>query len=121
MTQAIASTEISGNDLLMVAGAGLLSGVLTPLLPALADKIIGGPADLRLALVAAPFAVVVFVVVRRFSTNPLWAALSAAVVTMIAFVAAVNAAVFIDGQANGAEKTCAISWPAWPAASPAAP
>ena len=104
MTQAIASTEISGKDLLMVAGAGLVSGVLTPLLPALADKIIGVPADVRLALVAVPFAVVVFVVVRRFSTNPLWAALSAAVITMIAFVAAVNAAIFIDGQANGAEK-----------------
>ena len=28
----------------------------------------------------------------------------AAIVTMIAFVAAVNAAVFIDGQANGADK-----------------
>src|SRR5258707_5203526 len=88
----------------MVAGAGLLSGILTPLLPTLLDKIAGVPADVRLALVAIPFAVLVFFVVRRFSTNPVWAALVAAVMTMAAFVCAVNAAVFIDGQMNGADK-----------------
>ena len=59
---------------------------------------------LRLGLVAVPFAVLVFVVVRRCSANPVWAALVAAIVTMIAFVCAVNAAVFIDGQAAGAAK-----------------
>src|SRR5688572_14413452 len=59
---------------------------------------------LRLGLVAVPFAVLVFVVVRRCSANPVWAALVAAIVTMIAFVCAVNAAVFIDGQADGAAK-----------------
>ena len=53
---------------------------------------------------AVPFAVLVFVVVRRLSANPVWAALIAAVVTMIAFVSAVNAAIFIDGQADGAAK-----------------
>ena len=103
MTQAIASDGISRN-LLMVAGAGLLSGILTPLLPALLDKIAGVPADIRLALVAIPFAVLVFFVVRRFSANPLWAALAAAAITVIAFVCAVNAAIFIDGQSNGADK-----------------
>jgi hypothetical protein len=103
LTQAIASADTSRN-LLIVAGAGLLSGILTPLLPTLLDKIAGVPADVRLALVAIPFAVLVFFVVRRFSTNPLWAALVAAVMTMAAFVCAVNAAIFIDGQMNGADK-----------------
>ena len=103
MTQVIASADTSRN-LLMVAGAGLLSGILTPLLPALLDKVAGVPADLRLALVAIPFAVLVFFVVRRFSANPLWAALAAAAITLIAFVCAVNAAIFIDGQTNGADK-----------------
>lgn len=103
MTQAIASADTSRN-LLMVAGGGLLSGILTPLLPALLDRLAGVPADIRLALVAIPFAVVVFVVVRRFSTNPPWAALLAAVLTTVAFVCAVNAAVFIDGQTSGADK-----------------
>ncbi len=103
MTQAIASTDSSRN-LLMVTAGGLLSGILTPLLPTLLDKIAGVPADIRLALVAIPFAVLVFFVVRRFSANPLWAALLAAVITMVAFVCAVNAAIFIDGQTNGASK-----------------
>jgi hypothetical protein len=103
LTQAIASADTSRN-LLIVAGCGLLSGILTPLLPALLDRIVGVPADIRLALVAIPFAGLVFFVVRRFSVNPLWAALLAAVMTMVAFVCAVNAAVFIDGQVNGADK-----------------
>jgi hypothetical protein len=103
LTQAIASADTSRN-LLVVAGAGLLSGILTPLLPTLLDKIAGVPADVRLGLVAIPFAVLVFFVVRRFSTNPLWAALVAAVMTLVAFVCAVNAAIFIDGQVNGADK-----------------
>ncbi len=103
MTQAIASADTSRN-LLVVAGSGLLSGILTPLLPSLLDKIAGVPADLRLALVAIPFAVLVYFVVRRFSDNPLWAALAAAAMTMVAFVCAVNAAIFIDGQMNGADK-----------------
>ena len=103
LTQAIASADTSRN-LLIVAGAGLLSGILTPLLPTLLDKVVGVPADVRLALVAIPFAVLVFFVVRRFSANPLWAALAAAAITLIAFVCAVNAAIFIDGQTNGADK-----------------
>jgi hypothetical protein len=103
VTQAIASTDTSRN-LLVVAGGGLLSGILTPLLPTLIDKIAGVPADFRLALVAVPFAILVFIVVRRFSANPLWAALLAAVIVMVAFVCAVNAAIFIDGQTNGASK-----------------
>jgi hypothetical protein len=103
LTQAIAA-DTPRNDLLKIAAGGVLSGILTPLLPLLTDRISGAPGDLRIALVALPFAVLVYFVVRRCSANPIWAALLAAVVTMIAFVAAVNAAVFIDGQASGAAK-----------------
>ena len=104
MTDAIAASDTSRNDLLKVAAAGIVTGLLTPLLPPLIDKLGGTPGDIRIALVAVPFAVLVFVVVRRLSTNPGWAALIAAIVTMIAFVAAVNAAIFTDGLADGAGK-----------------
>src|SRR5438552_4349558 len=88
----------------MIAAGGLLSGILTPLAPQLIERISGGPGDFRIALVAAPFAVLVFFVVRRYSANPAWAALVAAVITMAAFVCAVNAAIWIDGQTSGADK-----------------
>jgi hypothetical protein len=101
LTDAIAA-DAPRNDLLKIAAGGLLSGILTPLAPSLIDRLAGMPADVRLALGAVPFAVLVFVVVRR--AKPGWAALIAAVVTTIAFVCAVNAAIFIDGQANGAAK-----------------
>jgi hypothetical protein len=91
--------------MLKIAAGGVLTGILTPLLPPLIDKINGSPGDLRIALVAIPFAVLVVILVRRFSANPWWAALTAAIVTMIAFVCAVNAAIWIDGQAAGADKT----------------
>ena len=104
MTEAIISSDISRNDWLRIAAGGVLSGVLTPLLPPLIDRISGTPGDFRIALVAMPFAVLVFILVRRYSANPWWAALAAAIVTMIAFVCAVNAAIFIDGQANDAAK-----------------
>ena len=55
-------------------------------------------------MVALPFAVLVFTVLRWRSAGPVWAAIAAAIVTMIAFVAAVNAAVYIDGQMAGAAK-----------------
>ena len=103
MTQAITSTDTSRNSLFMAAVGGVLSGILTPLLPTLIDWI-GGPGQLRISLIAVPFAVLVFILVRRFSANPWWAAGLAAVITMIAFVCAVNAAIFIDGQAAGAAR-----------------
>ena len=104
MTQAITSDDASRNSLLIVAAGGLLSGILTPLLPQLIDQIIGAPGDFRIALVAVPFAVLVLSLVRRYSANPWWAAVTAAVVTTIAFVLAVNAAIFVDGQAADAAK-----------------
>jgi hypothetical protein len=104
LTPAITSADAPRDSLLTVAAGGLLSGFLTPLMVPLIDRIGGGPGDLRIALVAVPFAVLVFVLVRRCSANPGWAALAAAIVTMVAFVGAVNAAIWIDGQANGAER-----------------
>ena len=104
MTDAI-TADTSRNDLLKIAAGGLVSGLLTPLLPDVIDLLAPAPAMLRLALVAVPFAVLVFIAVRRFSANPVWAALAASLVTMVAFVAAVNAAVYIDGQMAGAAKT----------------
>ena len=103
LTQAVASDNAS-KSLLMIAAGGLLSGVLTPLAPQLIDKFTGGSGNLRMALVAVPFAVLVFFVVWRCSTNPVWAALIASIVTMVAFVCAVNAAIFIDAQTYGAAK-----------------
>jgi hypothetical protein len=99
LTQAITSTDTSRN-LLMVAAGGVISGILTPLLPALIDHIVGLPGQLRISLIAVPFAV--FILVQRFSANPLWAAGLAAIITMVAFVCAVNGAIFIEGQTTGA-------------------
>jgi hypothetical protein len=104
LTEAIASSDETSISLLKVAGAGVLTGVLTPLLPPLIDRINGTPGDFRIALVAIPFAILVFILVRRFCPNPWWAALAAAIVTMIAFVCAVNAAIWIDGRAADAAK-----------------
>jgi hypothetical protein len=104
LTEAIVSSDTSRNGLLKVAALGLLSGVLTPLMVPVIDKFGRGPGDLRIALVAVPFAVLVFFLVRRSSANPLWAALVAAIVTMVAFVAAVNGAIFVDGLADGLAK-----------------
>jgi hypothetical protein len=105
LTEATTSPDASRNDLLKVAAAGIVTGLLTPLCVPLIDKLGGAPTYFRIALVAVPFAVLVFAVVRRHSANPWWAALTAAIVTMIAFVVAVNAAILIDGQADGLAKT----------------
>jgi hypothetical protein len=101
LTQTIASTDTS-RSLLTVAAGGVISGILTPLLPTLIDQIVGLPGQFRISLIAVPFAVLVFILVRRFSANPLWAAMLAAVITMVAFVCAVNAAIFIEAQTVGA-------------------
>jgi hypothetical protein len=89
----------------------VLTGILTPLFQPLIDRIAGTHGDFRIALLALPFAILVAVLVRRLSAGPWWAAVSAAVVTMIAFVCAVNAAIWIDGQvgdvAKAVRNTCA--------------
>jgi hypothetical protein len=111
LTDTIISPDQSRTSLLKIVAAGVLTGFLTPLLPTLIDKLVGAPGDLRIALVAVPFAVLVGILVRRLSSNPWWAAFAAAVITMIAFVCAVNAAIWIDGQvgdvAKAARNICA--------------
>ena len=105
MTGAIVSTDTSRSDLVKIAAGGVLTGILTAVLLPIIDKLNALPGDVRIALVALPFAVLVLVLVRRLSANPWWAALIAAAVTMIAFVCAVNAAVLVDRQAVDAGKT----------------
>jgi hypothetical protein len=104
LTNAIISRDSARNSLLKIAAAGVFTGLLTPLLPTLIDKLLGIPGDFRIALVAVPFAVLVGILVRRLSSNPRWAAVAAAVITMVAFVCAVNAAIWIDGQVGDVAK-----------------
>lgn len=109
MAEEIASTAAPRNNLLMVAAGGLVSGILTTWLPALVDIIVGTNGrfplvQFRLALIALPFAVLVFVVIRRFSRNAVWAALIGAIVTMIAFVCAVDAAILVEGNTGDAPR-----------------
>jgi hypothetical protein len=104
LTDTIISRDQARSGLLKIAAAGVLTGLLTPLLPTLIDKIVGAPGDFRIALVAVPFAILVFGLVRRLTSNPWWAALAAVVITMVAFVCAVNAAIWIDGQVGDVAK-----------------
>jgi hypothetical protein len=104
VTDAIISRNQSRNGLLRIAAAGVLTGILTPLFQPVVDRIAGAPGDFRIALLGLPFAILVAVLVRRLSSYPWWAAVTAAVVTMIAFVCAVNAAVWIDGQVGDVGK-----------------
>jgi hypothetical protein len=94
-----------------IAAAGVLTGMLTPLFQPLIDSIAGTHGDFRIALLALPFAILVAVLVRRLSAGPWWATVAAAVTTMIAFVCAVNAAIWIDVQvgdvAKAARNICA--------------
>jgi hypothetical protein len=100
----VTSADTRRSELWKIAIGGVVSGLLTPLLPAVLDRLGGPPGMWQLALVALPFAVLVGLVVRGRSGNPPWAAVAAALITMVAFVAAVNAAVYIDGQMIGAAK-----------------
>jgi hypothetical protein len=104
LTDTILSPDQSRISLPKVAAAGILTGLLTPLLPTLIDKLVGAPGDLRIALVAVPFAILAALLVRRLSSNPRWAAVVTAVITMVAFVCAVNAAIWIDGQVGDVAK-----------------
>jgi hypothetical protein len=104
LTDTTISPDRSRSGLLKIAAGGVLTGLVTPLLPTLIDKLVGAPGDLRLALVAMPFAVLVLILVRRLSSSPWWAALAAALITMVAFVCAVNAAIWIDGQVGDVAK-----------------
>jgi hypothetical protein len=79
LTEALISADTPRNGLLKVTAGGVLTGILTPLLPPLIDQISGTPGDFRIVLVAIPFAVLVFMLLRRCSANRWWAALLAAI------------------------------------------
>src|ERR1700710_2505205 len=104
LTDTIISSDRSRSGLLKIAATGVLTGLLTPLLPTLIDKMLGAPGDLRIALVAVPFAALILLLVGRLTSNPWWAAFAAAIITMVAFVCAVNAAIWIDGQVGDVAK-----------------
>jgi hypothetical protein len=98
-----APRDSSRDGFLKTGAAGVGTGILTPLIEPLIDHINGSPGDLRIALLAVPFAILVLVLIQIDSDNPRWAALAGAVVTMIAFVWAVSAAIWIDGQISASE------------------
>jgi hypothetical protein len=104
LADTIISSSQNRTGLLRIAAAGVLTGLLTPLLPTLIDRLIRAPGDFRLALVAVPFAILIGILVRRLTSNPWWTAPAAAVFTMAAFVCAVNAAIWIDGQVGDVAK-----------------
>jgi hypothetical protein len=104
MSVSQATDGYSRNGFLKIAAGGVLTGVLTPLFQPLINQIAGAPGDFRIALLAVPFAILIFVLVWRNSPNPRWAAFAAAVVTMAAFAGAVNAAIWVDGQIPDAAK-----------------
>ena len=91
-------------DLLKVTGAGLTTGLITPLLQPLIDLVDVPPGGFRVALLAVPFAVLVAALVWRAGRR-WWTALLAALITMVAFVCAVNAAILVDSLTFDAGKT----------------
>ena len=105
MTGAVSAATNEQRGFLQAGAGGVLTGAATPLLQPAIDMLEGSPGDIRIALLALPFAILVLVLVRVYSTNAWWAALVAALITIVAFVCAVNAAIWIDGQASGAGKT----------------
>jgi hypothetical protein len=104
MSVSQAAHDDSRSTFYKVAAGGILTGILTPLFQPLVDSIVGFRGDVRIALLAVPFAILVFILVRRSIVDPRWAAFAAAIVTMLAFVCAVNAAIWIDGQLPDAAK-----------------
>lgn len=104
LTSTIASNAAGRWDLLKAALCGIVTGVVTPLLQSLIDEMSGSPGDVRIALLAAPFAILVLALVRQHSSNAWWAAGLAAAITVVAFVCAVNAATWVDGQMQDSEK-----------------
>ena len=82
-------------DLFKVMCAGLATGLITPWLQPLLDRIDLPPGGVGVALMALPFALLVQWLVWRTGRR-WWTATFAALVTMLAFVAAVNVAILVD-------------------------
>ena len=100
MADTLALPDRSRGEFFRITAGGVLTGILTPLFQPVVDRINGAPGDIRIALLGLPFAILVALVVRRRSASPWWAAPAAAIVTMAAFVCAVNAAAWVDGQVS---------------------
>jgi len=62
--------------------------------------------------VAIPFAILVLFLVRRLGPNPRWAALTAAIVTLIAFVCAVNVG-DLGRRTSGRRRQGCQKYPGW--------
>jgi hypothetical protein len=104
LTGVVASHGKSRNGYLKAGLGGLVTGLLTPAVQPLIDRINGSPGDLRIVLLAVPFAILVMILVRVYSANQWWAAPLAGMVTLIAFVFAINAAIWIGSQISDSEK-----------------
>lgn len=85
-------------DLFKAGAGGLLTGMLTPLMQLAIDLAERGHAEFRAGLMALPFAALVLALVR-VNGRRWWIAAAAALVTVLAFVCAVNVAIFVDAQA----------------------
>jgi hypothetical protein len=104
LTDTTISSDQTRSGLLKIAATGAMTGILTPLFQPVVDRVAGAPGDFRIALLGLPFAMLVAVLVRRLSAGPAWVVLASAIITMAAFVCAVNAAVWIDGQVGDVTK-----------------
>jgi hypothetical protein len=85
-------------ELFKAAVGGLLTGILTPLMQLAIDVVARGHAEYRIGLMALPFAALVLIV-TRMSGRSWWVAAAAAAVTVLAFVWAVNGAIWVNAYA----------------------
>jgi hypothetical protein len=105
LTGTTASREARRPNFLQIALGGALTGIITPVLQPWIDRLPVAPGMLRIALLAVPFAILVLALLRYFAMSPWWAAFTAAIVTIVAFVCAVNVAVWVDGEMAGGDAT----------------
>jgi len=104
LTGTTASREARRPNFLQIALGGALTGILTPVLQPWIDRMPGTPGMFRIALLAVPFAILVLALLRYFAMSPWWAAFTAAIVTIVAFLCAVNVAIWVDGEMAGGDK-----------------
>ncbi len=100
-----ASREARRPSFLQIALGGALTGIITPVLQPWIDRLPGAPGMFRIALLAVPFAILVLALLRYFAMSPWWAAFTAAIITIIAFLCAVNVAIWVDSEMAGGDKT----------------
>jgi len=97
LTSATLTFDRDTGGLLASAAGGIVTGLATPSMQGLIERLVGGHGYSRVALLALPFALLVSVLVGRDSRR--WGiAVLAALLTALAFVAAVATAIWIDAQ-----------------------